>query len=179
MREKLENNIMRLGVHEPGHNLGLVSPVFLCGGDWARDADGNYILDEKNRRTLDEGSLHNPIEINSDFYFMTQGDEEVSSTYRTNARSWWDPNRDNGILMEHFTNVLQAVRIDRNWTNYFHLVRDGMYKDSIRVKEDSFYDLRNLIFYATTNQAHLIYNDPLVSPEHKAYLLEQHPYVNE
>ena len=107
--------------------------------------------------------------------------EFVYSTYRLRGgvRSWWDPNRDDGILTEHFTNVFQAVRIDRNWTNYFHLCRDGMYKDSIRVKEDSYYDMRGIIENTNKNQAHFIYNDPLVLPEHKAYLLELKPYVGE
>jgi len=49
--------------------------------------------------------------------------------------------------------------------------------ESNRIKEDSFYDMQELIGAATEKQAYFIYNDPLVSPEHKSYLLERHPFV--
>ena len=94
-------------------------------------------------------------------------------------RSSWSADLDDGLALGQFTNVLQAVRFDRNWTNYFHLCRDGVSSPSVRVAEDSFYDLCGLIIFASTNEARFIYNDPLVSPEHKAYLLERHPYVGE
>ena len=84
---------------------------------------------------------------------------------------------------DHFTNIIQAVRFDRNWTNFYYICRDNLDTPSNafdRIREDSFYDLCGLIKFADTNQAHFIYNDPLlVSPEIRAYLLERHPYVEE
>jgi len=54
-------------------------------------------------------------------------------------RSWWYTGRDGGLMLEQYTNVVQNLRIERNWTNYVHLCRDGMLRDSIRIKEDSYY----------------------------------------
>jgi len=82
-------------------------------------------------------------------------------------RSWWYVDRDDGLLLTQFTNVLQAVRIDRNWTNYFHLCRDGSSSASDRVREDSFWDLRSLCFDSTDEQKQLIFDDPLVDQKHK------------
>ena len=90
-------------------------------------------------------------------------------------RSWWYTDRDNGVLLEQFTNIIHVTRIDRNWTNYIHLCRDGNFKDSIRVREDSFYDLREFAQQANTEQANYFFNDPLIMPELKEYLFEKHP----
>jgi len=90
-------------------------------------------------------------------------------------RSWWHTDRDNGMMLEQYTNIVQNLRIERNWTNYVHLCRDGNFKDSIRVREDSFYDLLEVIKYADTDQANYFFNDPLIMPELKEYLFEKHP----
>ena len=87
-----------------------------------------------------------------------------------NERSWWYVDRDNGLLRDHFTNVVQAVRMDRNWTNYFHLCRDGANMNSIRIKEDSYYDMEKFCIFSNTNQMNFINADPLVLPEHKVFL---------
>jgi len=82
-------------------------------------------------------------------------------------RSWWYVDRDDGLLLTQFTNVLQAVRFDRNWTNYFYLCRDGANSPSDRVREDSFEDLCSLCFDSTDEQKQLILDDPLVDQKHK------------
>jgi len=86
-------------------------------------------------------------------------------------RSWWHVERDDGLLLTQFTNVIQAVRFDRNWTNYFHLCRDGANVPSNRVKEDSFWDLRVLSQRATDEKAQFMLDDPLVDPKHKEMIL--------
>ena len=86
-------------------------------------------------------------------------------------RSWWHVDRDDGLLFEQFTNVLQAVRVDRNWTNYFYLVRDGANSPSNRVREDSFRDMRDLAFMSTDERMQFILDDPLVVQRHKTLLL--------
>jgi hypothetical protein len=86
-------------------------------------------------------------------------------------RSWWHVDRDYGLLLTQFTNVLQAVRFDRNWTNYFYLCRDGANSPSNRVREDSFRDLRILSLYSTDPQSQFIVDDPLVDPKHKRMIL--------
>jgi hypothetical protein len=88
-------------------------------------------------------------------------------------RSWWHVDRDDGLLLTQFTNVLQAVRFDRSWTNYFYLCRDGANSSSNRVREDSFRDLRHISVYATEERAQFILDDPLVDPKHKEMIL--HP----
>ena len=86
-------------------------------------------------------------------------------------RSWWYPERDDGVLFTQFTNVLQAVRFDRNWTNFFYLCRDGATSPSNRVREDSFWDMRHLAAFSTDERAQFILDDPLVDPKHKKCLL--------
>ena len=81
-------------------------------------------------------------------------------------RSWWYPERDDGVLFTQFTNVLQAVRFDRNWTNFFYLCRDGAFSASNRVKEDSYWDIRVLAASATDERAQFMLDDPLVDPVH-------------
>ena len=99
--------------------------------------------------------------------------------FENNVRSEWNLLLSSKPVHEQFTNILQAVRFDRNWTNFFYLCRDGLENAHPRVARDSLYDLCGLIKFASTNEARFIYNDPLVSPEAKAYLLERHPYVEE
>jgi len=90
-------------------------------------------------------------------------------------RSWWYTDRDNGVLLDHYTNIVHVMRVERNWTNYVHLCRDGNFKDSIRVREDSFYDLREFARHADEDQARYFVNDPLIMPELKEYVFEKHP----
>ena len=91
-------------------------------------------------------------------------------TLRYLNRSWWYVDRDDGILTAQFTNILQAVRVESNWANYFHLCRDGAFSMSDRVKEDSFWDMRDVARYATLAQIPLILADPLVDPKLKDLL---------
>ena len=88
-------------------------------------------------------------------------------------RAWWYVNRDDGVLFTQYTNVLQSVRFDRNWTNYFNLCRDGATSPSNRVREDSFWDMRDLALFATDERMQIILDDPLVDQKHKDCLL--HP----
>ena len=104
---------------------------------------------------------------------------KVRQDYRWwyDKRSWWYTDRDNGVLLDHYTNIVHTMRVERNWTNYVHLCRDGNFKDSIRVREDSFYNLLEFIKNADANQANYIFNDPLIMPELKEYLFEKHPHL--
>jgi len=85
-------------------------------------------------------------------------------------RSWWYADRDDGVLLSHFTNVIQTVRVDRNWTNFFHLCRDATNSPSARVREDSYWDMRVLALIATDERAQIILDDPLVDLSHKFFL---------
>ena len=88
-------------------------------------------------------------------------------------RTWWYPDRDDGELFTHFTNVIQAVRFDPNWTNFFYLCRDGANSPSSRVREDSFWDMRYLAYFSTNEEAQFILDDPLVDPKHKMCILKE------
>ena len=96
-------------------------------------------------------------------------EENLSLKYLN--RSWWHADRDDGLLLTQFTNVLQAVRFDRNWTNYFYLCRDGANSPSNRVREDSFRDLRSISVLSSDEKAQFIVDDPLVDPKHKHMIL--------
>ena len=92
-------------------------------------------------------------------------------TLRYLNRTWWYAERDDGELFTHFTNIVQAVRFDPNWTNFFYLCRDGANSTSARVREDSFWDMRYLAFLTTDEQAQFMLDDPLVDPKHKMCIL--------
>jgi hypothetical protein len=62
------------------------------------------------------------------------------------------------------------MRTHRNWTNYYEVCRDGASMDSLRVKEDSFYDLRGLIIYGTDEQLDFMSNDQFFPTNNRAFL---------
>ena len=86
-------------------------------------------------------------------------------------RSWWYPERDNGLLLTQFTNIIQTARINRDWTNYFYLCRDGAFSESNRVREDAFYDIRSIIRNASDEQKAWLLKKPLLDEQHRALLL--------
>ena len=118
-------------------------------------------------------------------------------------RSWWPVERDNGLLYEQFTNILQAVRFDRNWTNYYYLCRNAAISPSNRVREDGFADMRSLVvdftfipklederfppemrrlvfdfmFIPSPEHERFMDEDPLVDPKHKALLFGRHGQI--
>ena len=101
--------------------------------------------------------------------------DEILTRYQLRYlnRSWWHVDRDDGVLLTQYTNVLQAIRFDRNWTNYYHLCRDGASSPSNRVREDSFWDMRGIALMSTDERMQIILDDPLVDQKHKDCLL--HP----
>ena len=113
----------------------------------------------------------------------------VPSSTTTNApfywlqydtRQWWHLDRDDGLLLQQFTNVLQAVRHDQNWENYYHLCRDGLLSPSDRVKEDSFNDLWCLLLNTSDQQAKTIVSEAWMWPELKDVLRhKRRPHFNE
>ena len=80
---------------------------------------------------------------------------------RDGMRSWFPVDTDNGLLFAHLTNVVHTLRTERNWTNYYEVVRSGVTSASERVSNDSKHDLRELIKYADPAQLLLMKNDPL------------------
>jgi len=87
-------------------------------------------------------------------------------------RSWWEVDSDDGLLHAQFTNVLQAVRFDRDWTNYFYLCRDGANSTSKRVRIDSELDLWGILFSASLEQKRFIDKEPGLPKKHKDYLYD-------
>ena len=66
----------------------------------------------------------------------------------------------------HLTNLVHAARMERNWTNYYHIVRDAVPTPaSPRVWEDSFRDIDELLLWATQAQFEYMANDPLFPAE--------------
>ena len=78
-------------------------------------------------------------------------------------RSWWYEDDPAGQLpLQYFTNALQHLRFNRNWTNYYELCRNGVSSPSPRVKKDAHYDLGGLIQRGSTlEQLQMMDQDPL------------------
>jgi len=77
------------------------------------------------------------------------------------TRSWFVPDADDGLILAHLTNVVHTMRMERNWTNYYEVVRSGVISPSERVSQDSRYDLLGLIQFANPAQLLFMKNDPL------------------
>ena len=90
------------------------------------------------------------------------------------TRSWWYEDYQNGLPYAHFTNLVRAVRVERNWTNYYHIVRDAVPSPSERVWSDSFTELEKLYFWATPELFRFMYHDPLLDNEVRANMADWH-----
>jgi len=78
------------------------------------------------------------------------------------TRTWWYLDYQSGEPYAFWTNAVQFIRLEPNWTNYYELVRSGASSTSNRVKEDSFIDMGNLIWRATDDQLQMMLDDPLL-----------------
>jgi len=82
------------------------------------------------------------------------------------TRQWWYDGWQDNVPYTHLTNLVHVMRVERNWTNYYHAVRDAVPTPaSPRVWQDSFYDMSDLLWYATEAQFQYILNDPLFPAE--------------
>jgi len=82
------------------------------------------------------------------------------------TRSWWHDDYQDGLPYTHFTNLSRIVREERNWTNYYHAVRDAVPTPaSARVWKDSYGEIFELLLRATQQQFEYMANDPLFPPE--------------
>jgi len=105
--------------------------------------DWDKSLDEQRVRSFNDGPHR--------FEFVEYDDE----------RSWFYPDADDGLVFTHLTNVIRVARTERNWTNFYEVVRDAVNSPSERVKNDSRHDLRELIKYANPDHLLFMQNDPL------------------
>jgi hypothetical protein len=82
------------------------------------------------------------------------------------SRCWWYDGYQDNLPLVHLTNLLYSAQVQRNWTNYYHKVRDAVPTPaSPRIWCDSFYDLAFLLDYATEGQMDYMLNDPLFPVE--------------
>lgn len=88
-------------------------------------------------------------------------------------RCWWHVDRDNGELYKHFTNIIQAVRFEPDWENFYNLCSQAALSKSNRVREDAFWDIYGLVWLATHEQEHIINEDPLVNSKNKSLLFRK------
>jgi len=92
------------------------------------------------------------------------------------TRAWWYDGYQDNIPYAHLTNLVRAARTERNWTNYYHVVRDAVPTPaSSRVWQDSFHDMFELLYLATQAQFDYMLNDPLFPVE----MLEVRKYQHE
>jgi len=87
------------------------------------------------------------------------------------TRSWWYEDYQDGLPYTHFTNLVRAARVERNWTNYYHIVRDAVPTPaSPRIWGDSYKDITELLHTVTREQYDYMLNDPLFPDEGREYL---------
>ena len=76
-----------------------------------------------------------------------------------------------------FTNIIHTMRVDRNWTNYYEVVRSGFTNESAVIQKSAEGDLKNLILHNSSPDAYdtLLYmdNDPLFPASLKPLLVEE------
>jgi len=85
-------------------------------------------------------------------------------------RAWFPADADDGLVLDYTTNVIQTVRTERNWTNFYYVTRSAVTSASERVSNDSKHDLRSLIQFADPAQLLFMKNDPLFPVELKDLL---------
>jgi len=82
------------------------------------------------------------------------------------SRQWWYDGWQDNLPYTHLTNLLHAARVERNWTNYYHIIRDAIpTPTSPRVWQDSFWDMSDLLYFASDEQFEFMMNDPLFPAE--------------
>ena len=82
------------------------------------------------------------------------------------TRSWWYDGYQDDLPYTHLTNLVHVARRERNWTNFYHVVRDAIPSPSSpRVWMDSYVDLYILLNRATEAQFEYMSNDPLFPVE--------------
>jgi len=84
------------------------------------------------------------------------------------TRSWWYDGFQDNLPYVHLTNLVQVTRRERNWTNFYHSVRDSVPSPSNRVWQDSFNDLEDLYIFSSPEHMKHMYNDPLLNNEVRA-----------
>jgi len=96
--------------------------------------------------------------------FIIASTNEVVLWHTT--RQWWYDGYQDNLPYTHLTNLVHLTRRERNWTNYYHAVRDAIPTPaSPRVWEDSFWDMMMLLRVGTQGQYEYIMNDPLFPAE--------------
>ena len=81
-------------------------------------------------------------------------------------RSWWYDGYQDDLPYTHLTNLVHVARRERNWTNYYHVVRDAIpTPSSPRVWMDAYTDMHQLLRDATEAQFEYMSNDPLFPAE--------------
>ena len=85
-------------------------------------------------------------------------------------RGWFYVDADNGEQYLYFTNTLQNIRIQKNWTNYYEICRSGILSQSPRIKEDYCFSLDSLIYRGTALEMQWMLDDPVLDVRVKNYI---------
>ena len=88
------------------------------------------------------------------------------------TRSWWYLDYQGGEPYTYWTNAVQVIRLEPNWTNCYELCRNAASSTSCRVKEDTFEDMKSLIQVSTPEQRQMMLDDPLFPAISQDYLDE-------
>jgi hypothetical protein len=85
---------------------------------------------------------------------------------------WWHDTPENQPLTDYFTNVLDAVRLNRNWTNYYALCRSGLTNTIEHISEYAESGLVCLIFSSSDDELQYMDDDPLLPVQFKEDYIE-------
>ena len=107
------------------------------------------------------------------FHSASKNFDKISFESDHPNRCWWYLNRDDGEVFKQFTNLYQAARVERNWGKYYKVCKRGLLSKSNRVREDAWWDLYGIVFFATHEQEHIINDDPFLNPKFKTLLFKK------
>ena len=95
---------------------------------------------------------------------------------RGDIHCWWPDGYQDNLPLTH---LVHAARVERNWTNYYHLCRDAINlpSPSELVYRNAVFDLGKLATGATRSQFDFIMNDPLLPELCRDWLEERRRFV--
>ena len=96
-----------------------------------------------------------------------------NTLYEMRSEKWrWYDTPENQPLTDFFTNILDAVRINRNWTNYYALCRDAMTNTVEEISYGAEGGLGLLIYSSSDEQFQYMLSDPLLPTNIKTNYIE-------
>jgi len=121
--------------------------------DWAKGAaNWNILHEDLPLRIIYDGIPRPKLPI----------PENPTYKFTMPEREWWYLTEANEPITTHYTNILAAVRTQRNWTNYYEICRNNLTSNIERIRWDAGTDITNLFNSASDERLLYMRNDPLL-----------------